>query len=157
MDHSGLDRELINSPLACWDSRQGELSASSVSGRARGELLETKCTRGIQTGGRWIRTGLCGALWARPPAPQVLSVHSFTAAQRKSHVTRDKLPCQSGSGDKLLLRLNCESRVMRWTELIFEEIDGCLTGLYIHGCLGIETWPASRIICHYNLKKTPKP
>lgn len=47
MDHSGLDGELINSPLACWDSRQGELSASSVSGRAtRGELLQTNCTKG---------------------------------------------------------------------------------------------------------------
>lgn len=42
MDHSGLDGELINSPLACWDSKReggggggggGALSSSSVSER----------------------------------------------------------------------------------------------------------------------------
>lgn len=52
MDHSELDRELINSPLACWDSRQGELSASSVSGRALGELLQTNCRKGNSNRGR---------------------------------------------------------------------------------------------------------
>lgn len=46
MDHSGLDGELINSPSACWDSRQGELSASSVSGRALAELLQTELQEG---------------------------------------------------------------------------------------------------------------
>lgn len=49
MDHSGRDRELINSPSACWDSRQGELSASSVSGRALGELLQDS------SNGAWAR------------------------------------------------------------------------------------------------------
>lgn len=62
MDHSGLDRELINSPLACWDSRQGELSASSVSGSAPGELLQTGGRKGNSNGGRWIRACLRCAL-----------------------------------------------------------------------------------------------
>lgn len=62
MDHSGPDRELINSPLACWDSRQGELSASSVSVRAQGELLQTNCTKGNSNRGRWIKACLCGTL-----------------------------------------------------------------------------------------------
>lgn len=65
MDHSGLDRELINSPSACWDSRQGELSASSVSGRARGESLQTDCMEGGSSRGRGIRACLRGAL--HPP------------------------------------------------------------------------------------------
>lgn len=71
MDHSGLDRELINSPLACWDSRQGELSASSVSGRARGEWLQTNCTKGQfkqgPAGLEHVYVALCEF---RPPAPQ---------------------------------------------------------------------------------------
>ncbi len=53
MDHSGLDRELINSPLACWDSRQGELSASSVSGRAQGQLIQANCTMGDSNREHW--------------------------------------------------------------------------------------------------------
>lgn len=49
MDHSGLDRELINSPSACWDSRQGDLSASSVSGRALGQF-SCRLTAGFKQG-----------------------------------------------------------------------------------------------------------
>lgn len=62
MDHSGLDRELINSPLACWDSRQGELSASSVSGIALGESLQPNYRKGSSNGGCWISACLCGTL-----------------------------------------------------------------------------------------------
>lgn len=47
MDHSGLDRGVINSALACWDSGQGELSASSVSGgETTGKLNQCSCTDG---------------------------------------------------------------------------------------------------------------
>lgn len=86
MDHSGLDRELINSPSACWVSRQGELSASSVSGRARGDS---------NRGPTRIRACLCGAF--RPPAPQVLSLrpHFHRRSEEKNPLprpTRDKLP-----------------------------------------------------------------
>lgn len=85
MDHSGLDRELINSPSACWVSRQGELSASSVSGRARGD------SNWGPAGSELVyvaRFGLRHRRFCR-------SVHTFTAAQRKNPLprpTRDKLP-----------------------------------------------------------------
>ena len=74
MDHSGLDRELINSPLACWDSRQGELSASSVSGRAQGELLQSNCRMDNPNRGCWIRACVCATLWVQPSASQTLPV-----------------------------------------------------------------------------------
>ena len=99
MDHSGLDRELINSPSACWVSRQGELSASSVSGRARGESSQANRLKLRPAGSELV----CVARFGRRHRRFCRSGHSFTTAQRKilPHITHEnKLPCQLGSGDK---------------------------------------------------------
>lgn len=71
MDHSGQDRELINSPLACWESRQGELSASSVSGRVRAQLSHE--------GGRTpAGLELCESGPSAPRAPFPSATHTHT-------------------------------------------------------------------------------
>lgn len=98
MDHSGLDGELINSPLACWDSRQGELSASSVSGRAtRGELLRTNCTSGNSYPRAAGLEVVYVALLASCTAGSVrLSTVSVLLPSHKTN-------CQLGSDDKYIV------------------------------------------------------
>lgn len=51
MDHSGLDGELINSPLACWDSKReggggGVVGVGGVGGREGTEGLSSSSVSG---------------------------------------------------------------------------------------------------------------